>query len=136
MTTTDDIRHLGDRWSAAEVARDIATLESMVVDDFRLVGPYGFVLDREQWLDRYRNDELRTTALSWHDVDVRQYGDTVVAIGTQTQEAAYRGVPNDGDFRTTHVFVRLAGRWVIAGIQLSLTTPPGPPPGPPTGPPR
>lgn len=128
-TTTDAIHELGNRWVAAEVAGDTDALAAMVTDDFKLVGPYGFILDRDQWLDRYRSGDFTTTALTWHDVDVRDYGDAAVAIGTHTQEAAYRGMPNDGDFRTTHVFVRRDGRWQIAGIQLSLTTPPGPPPG-------
>jgi len=128
MTTTDEIQELGARWAEAEVAADITALEAMVTDDFRLVGPYGFVLDKAQWLDRYRSGDFTTTALRWHDVEVRAHGDTAVAIGTQTQEAAYRGVANDGDFRITQVFVREGGEWAIASTALSLTTPPGPPP--------
>ena len=129
MTATDEIRELGERWAAAEVAADTTTLESMVIDDFRLVGPFGFILDRQQWLDRYRSGDFTTTALTWHDVEIREYGDTAVSIGTQTQEAAYKGTPSNGDFRVGHVFVRRDGRWLIAGIQLSLTSPPGPPAG-------
>ena len=129
MTTTDEIRQLGERWAAAEVAADTTTLESMITDDFRLVGPFGFILDRQQWLDRYRSGDFTTTALTWHDVEIREYGDTAVSIGTQTQEAAYKGTPSNGDFRVGHVFVRRDGRWLIAGIQLSLTSPPGPPAG-------
>lgn len=102
-STTDAIHELGDRWVAAELAGDTATLAATVPDDFRLVGPYGFVLDKEQWLDRYRSGDFTTTALSWHDVDVRQHGDAAIAIGTHTQEAAYRGMPNDGNYRSTHV---------------------------------
>src|SRR5205085_2699273 len=34
--------------------------------------------------------------LDWHDVEVRDYGDGVVTIGTQTQEAAYQGAPSNG----------------------------------------
>ena len=127
-TTTDEIRQLGERWAAAEVAADTTTLESIVTDDFRLVGPFGFVLDRQQWLDRYDSGDFATTALTWHDVEIREYGDTAVSIGTQTQEAAYKGTPSNGDFRISHVFVRRDGEWLIAGIQLSLTSPPAPPP--------
>ena len=101
----------------------------MITDDFRLVGPFGFILDRQQWLDRYRSGDFTTTTLSWHDVEIREYGDTAVSIGTQTQEAAYKGTPSNGDFRVGHVFVRRDGRWLIAGVQLSSTSPPGPPAG-------
>ena len=123
MTTTDQIHDVGNRWVAAEIAGDAATLETLVTDDFRLVGPFGFVLDKGQWLDRYRSGDFVTTALSWHDVDVRQYGDTVVAIGTQTQEAAYKETPSNGDFRITHVFVHEGDAWVITTMQVSLTAP-------------
>jgi ketosteroid isomerase-like protein len=130
MTTTTDhqIRELGERWVAAEIAGDVTALDAMATDDFKLVGPFGFVLDKQQWLDRYRSGDFATTALSWHDVDVRQHGDTVITIGTQTQEAAYKETPSNGDFRITHVFVRADDGWAMASVQLSLTTPPGPPP--------
>ena len=125
-STADQIHELGARWVAAELAADISTLDGLVTDDFHLVGPYGFVLDKQQWLDRYRSGDFVTTAMTWHDVDVRDYRDAVVTIGTQSQEATYRGVPSNGDFRVTHVFVLADNRWAIAGMQLSPTsfTPP------------
>jgi ketosteroid isomerase-like protein len=129
-TTIEEIRELGERWAAAEVAGDTDTLGSIVADDFRLVGPFGFVLDRDQWLERYRSGDFTTTALTWHDVDVRDYGDAAIAIGTQTQEAAYKGTANNGDFRISHVFVRRHGSWAIAGMQLSLASPPPAAPAP------
>jgi ketosteroid isomerase-like protein len=127
-TDADQILDLGQRWAAAERDADAATLARIVTDDFRLVGPFGFVLDKQQWLDRYITGDFSTTSISWHDVDVRLYGDAAVTIGTQTQEAAYKGAPSNGDFRVSHVFVREGGEWSIAGMQLSLTAPPGPPP--------
>jgi ketosteroid isomerase-like protein len=121
-TTIEQIRDLGSRWVAAELAADVETLDAIATDDFHLVGPFGFVLDKAQWLDRYRSGDFTTSAMSWHDVDVRDYGHSVVTIGTQSQEAAYRGAPSNGDFRITHVFVRDGDRWSIAGMQLSPTT--------------
>jgi ketosteroid isomerase-like protein len=84
------------------------------------------VLDKDQWLDRYRSGDFSTTELSWHDAQIRDYGDTAVAIGTQTQKAAYKGSPSNGDFRISHVFIRRNERWTIAAMQLSLTSPPSP----------
>jgi ketosteroid isomerase-like protein len=121
-TTTDQIHELGARWVAAELDADIATLEALVTVDFHLVGPYGFVLDQHQWLDRYRSGDLVTTAMTWHDIDMRDYRDAVITIATQSQEATYRGMPSNGDFRITHVFVRADNRWKIAGMQLSPTS--------------
>lgn len=84
------------------------------------------MLDKEQWLDRYRTGDLASTAMTWREVDVRDYGDAAVTVATQSQEATYRGTPSNGDFRITHVFVRADDRRAIAGMQLSPTsfTPP------------
>jgi hypothetical protein len=92
-TTSEAIRELGERWLAAEVDADVDTLEKLITDDFGLVGPYGFVLDKEQWLDRYRSGDFTTSRLSWDDVALRDYGDSAITIGTQNQEAAYDGRP-------------------------------------------
>jgi SnoaL-like domain len=68
--------------------------------------------------------------MAWHDIDLRNYRDVVVTIATQSQEAAHKGMPSNGDFRITHVFVRADDRWAIAGMHLSPTSfsPPVPAP--------
>lgn len=123
---------LGRTWADAEVAKDLETLEAVAHPDLRLVGPLGFILDRQQWLDRYRSGQLDTTELIWDQVELRILGDTAISIGRQSQKVTFQGRPNDGDFRITHVFVRdRAARygWLIAGIQLSPIMQPGAPAG-------
>lgn len=119
MTTAQEILDLGERWAAAERGGDAETLDRLAVPDFTLVGPFGFVLTKEQWLDRYRAGDLVTSELDWTDVAVRDYGTAAVAVGVHAQRAAYRGTPADGRFRATHVLVRDGGEWRLAGIHLS-----------------
>ena len=127
MTSTDtEIRELEARWAAAETAGDTATLADLTVDDFTLVGPLGFVLDRDQWLRRYEGGGLVTHQLDWTDLRVRDYGDTAVVIGLHTQKASFNGNPADGSFRATHVAVRRDGRWRLAGQHLSPVGAPPP----------
>jgi ketosteroid isomerase-like protein len=119
-TSTDEqVRDLGRRWADAERRGDVEALEAMTTSDFTLVGPRGFVLDRQQWLDRYRTGALVTRSLIWDEVQVRDYGSAAVAIGRHTQEAAYQGHPSDGSFRATHVAVLQDGHWLLAGVHLS-----------------
>lgn len=122
MSTTE-ITELGRRW-AAEEHGDTATLDELAVDDFTLVGPLGFVLDKTQWLDRYRSGNFVTDELRWHDVTIRRYGDAAVAVGIQDQRAAYQGRRSDGRFRVTQVLVRDDDRWRLAGLHLSPIAPP------------
>ncbi len=119
MSTDDDIRRLDQRWADAEQRGDVDTLAELVSDDFVLVGPLGFVLNRQQWLERYRTGDLVTKSLEWHDTDIRDYGDCAIIVGVHTQKAEYRGNRVDGEFRSTHIAVRRDGQWRLAGIQLS-----------------
>ena len=125
-STDETIRELGRRWSAAEQRGDTDALNAMSTDDFTLVGPLGFILDKQQWLDRYRTGAFVTRSLGWEEVSVRDYGDAAVAVGHHTQQAEYQGQPADGSFRATHVMVRRGGQWLLAGQHLSPIG--GPPP--------
>ena len=118
-TDITDIRDLENAWAAAEQAGDSAALDALTAPGFQLVGPLGFVLDKQQWGQRYRSGDLRTTTLEWAIESVRVYGDAAVTIGTHTQTGDYRGRPIDGAFRSTHVAARRGGRWQLASIHLS-----------------
>lgn len=128
MTTTTDeqVRDLGARWVAAEEQGDVAALDDLSTEDFTMVGPVGFVLDRDQWLRRYHTGDLVTRRLSWDELTVRDYSDTAVVVGVHIQQATFQDNPVDGRFRGTHVAVRRHGRWLLAGIHLSPIG--GPPP--------
>ena len=116
------------RWADAESRSDADALDALMTDDFLLIGPRGFVLDRQQSLDRYRSGALRTEAFAWSEVSAREYGSTaVVAVGVVTQRASYQGQDASGRFRVTQIAVRQDGRWRCAGLQFSGPIPDLPP---------
>jgi len=120
-----ELEEFGKRWAEAEVAQDLGVLDAMAHQDFLLVGPLGFILDKAQWLERYSSGAFVTSALDWRDTTVRLFGDCAIVIGVHDQEAAYRGQPNNGRFRATHILMREGGRWQLVGMHLStIATPP------------
>lgn len=121
-TPTTPLQELADldrTLTRAEIDGDTATLDSLATDDFMLVGPVGFVLDKQQWLDRYRAGGLRTSTLAFEDAVTRVRGDCAIRIGRHVQEAEFQGRPVNGEFRATHIAVRDGGRWRLAGVHLS-----------------
>jgi hypothetical protein len=116
LDTFDDILA---RWIEAEAHGDAASLEALLDVDFRGDGPRGYVLTKQEWLDRYRDGELVNTAFDWEDMVVRAHGDTVFVRGIQRQKAQYRGEDCSGRFLATLVGVRQDGRWVLVNLQLS-----------------
>jgi hypothetical protein len=114
-------------WSDAEARGDAAALDALLAADFRGDGPLGFVLDKEQWLDRHRRGALKAEAFVWVAGDLRVGNQTAVVIGVQFQVARYRGHDCSGASSCTLVAVRREGRWTIVNLQL------GHPPGPDLG---
>lgn len=122
----DPLHDLDRHWIEAETGGDTTTLDGLATDDFTLVGPAGFVLSKQQWLDRYRHGDLRTRALQFKAAATRSYSDTAVTIGRQVQQADYRGHPVNGQFRVTRVAVRDSSGWRLAGLHISPIADPSP----------
>ena len=121
-----EVLRLADAWTAAELRGDTAFLETLLADDFIGIGPLGFMLSKQEWLARHRSGDLKYEAFSLDEVKVRVYNDAAILIGRQVQNAAYRGNPIQGQFRTTLVFVQQLEQWRLAGLQLStIGQPPG-----------
>jgi ketosteroid isomerase-like protein len=116
---TDQVLELGQRWAAAERAADADALQPLLADDFLLVGPLGFMLDKTQYLGSRRSGDLRHDSLEWADVRVRVYGDAAVAVGAQTQRSTYQGADASGRFRVTQIAVRRGERWTVVGLHYS-----------------
>ena len=133
MTTQDDqpIIDLHKRWSEAELAGDAATIATLLDDEFVGVGPLGFTLTKQDWIQRHASGDLKYQEISTDDVSVRRFGDAAIIIAAQTQQATYKGNPVPGSkIRITQVAVRRGDTWLLAGLHIS---PMGPPPGPPPG---
>ena len=117
MTATDDILDLVDTWAAAEERNDPERLDRLLADDFVGVGPLGFVLTREQWLERFGNG-LENRAFKVEDPQVHDHGSAAVVVGVDAQETSFRGGDNSGRFRLTLVAVRPADRWQVASVHI------------------
>jgi ketosteroid isomerase-like protein len=116
---SDQVLELGRQWANAERAGDADALAPLLADDFLLVGPLGFMLDKTQYLGSRRTGDLRHESLVWDDVRVRAYDNAAVAVGAQTQRTTYQGRDASGRFRVTQVAIRRGDRWILAGLHYS-----------------
>ena len=116
---TDQVLELGQHWANAERAGDANALEPLLADDFLLVGPLGFMLDKTQYLGSRRSGDLKHESLVWDDVRLRAYDNAAVAVGSLKQRTTYQGRDASGRFRVTQVAVRHGDRWTIVGLHYS-----------------
>jgi ketosteroid isomerase-like protein len=129
--STDQIEQLLRRLADAQQRADDEALASLLSDDFKLVGPLGFVVPKQQWLEQFRSGALQISALDWDELDVRTHSQSqiAIAIGRLKQRAAYAGRPADGTFRVTVIALRADDRWLIAGLHYSPVAAPPVAPG-------
>ena len=121
-----EVLRLADAWIAAELRGDTAFFDRTLSDDFIGIGPLGFMLSKQEWLARHRSGDLKYESFGLNERKVRVYNDAAILTGRQVQNAAYRGNPMPGQFRTTLVFVQQQGQWRLASLQLStIGQPPG-----------
>jgi ketosteroid isomerase-like protein len=98
---------------------DVSTLERVLADDFVGVGPRGFMLNKEEWIQRYKSGELKHQSFKFDDVKTRLYTDAAVLVGLERAKGTYQGHELQGDLRATLVMTKQQERWRIVGIHLS-----------------
>jgi hypothetical protein len=108
---------------AAELRGNTTFLGRALADDFVGAGPRGFVLNKEEWLERHGSGKLRYESFGLDEVEVRPYGDAAVTVCRQAAAGVYEDENGRYDineqFRATLVFVRQQERWLLAGLHLS-----------------
>lgn len=118
---TEAVLDISGRWAAAERYGDTEMLAVLLTDDFVGVGPRGFTLTKQGWMDRHSSGALRHEEFSWGNVQVRLYGDAAIAVGVTESKGSWAGQPITSKARVTQVFVRANGSWAIAGMHMSPT---------------
>lgn len=131
MSTESDIEEFLAEWTAAEQSGDAAGLDKLLADDFTGVGPLGFTLSKQDWLDRHAAGDLKYRTFELADTSVRRYGDAAVVIAKQSAAGAYRGHEVPGDLRVTLVVTEASGSRQLASSHMSfIAGTPGAPPVP------
>jgi ketosteroid isomerase-like protein len=127
MTAQDGVLDLVQRWAAAEQDNDAGRLDGLLAGGFAGVGPFGFILTRDQWLARFTNG-LVNRSFAVTDLQVRDFGTAAVGIGVLAQETSWQGTDNSGRFRVTLVAVQAGEGWQLAHVHIGpLQAPPGRP---------
>ncbi len=117
--TIEDVKRLAKEWAASERRGDTAFMQRTLADDFVGIGPRGFMLAKNEWLQRFTSGALKYEYLEWDEANVRVYGDAALVTGRERQKVNYQGQPMESELRTTLAFVKQQGRWLLAGLQLS-----------------
>jgi hypothetical protein len=116
--TDEDVLDLVRGWAAAEQDNDSTRLDRLLAPEFVGVGAAGFVLNREEWLERFDNG-LRNRTFVVEQPQVHRYGPaTAVVVGVDAQETSFGDRDVSGRFRLTLTAVRPAADWLVGAVHI------------------
>jgi ketosteroid isomerase-like protein len=120
MTVDAALKDNESRWEAAIGRHDIATIESMVADDFAGVNFDGKVMSRSGVIAEARKDRDTYKSAVNEKLAVHTYGPNVaVVVGTAHEKGTDKdGKPFDRKYRFTDTWVARGGHWQCVASQL------------------
>jgi hypothetical protein len=115
-STEDKLIQLDRAWTFAELKGDKKTAASMVADDYVGTTQAGFIEDKTKYLSEIA---VNADMVRSDDYKVRIFGNTAI----MTHRATVEGVRNI-QIRSTHVWMKRGGKWLIVAHHGSRIVPP------------
>jgi hypothetical protein len=113
----EEIRKLQEEFDRAELDADADALDRLLADDFRSIGPKGFVLDKAQWIGRH--ERFKYHRLDTSDMEIRSYPRAAIVRNIQRNDATHGDDHVQLAVRVSQTWVQLDDGWRLAGIQFS-----------------
>lgn len=126
MNDSNSIEIFIQSWAKAEEEGDTGMLEKILSDDFLAVGPFGFLLNKSEWIERLTSKKLQYEKFAVDEVTTRFFDNIAVVIAKQTQIGTYEGNPIPGALRITLILHKVQDDWQMVGQHISLGRPPMP----------
>ena len=115
---------LQDTVNTALLRSDGRTLDDLVSPTAAIIGPRGFMISRDEWIDVHQSADYRQVRLETLEATVHAYDSAVIHCDVMDSECLYQGQTITGRFRVTHVWVTDHQRWQLAAVQYTaLQTP-------------
>jgi|SRR5215213_1666889 len=113
--TTQTIMQLENSFNDAMVKADVATLEKLLADDWR-INLDANLINRSQYLDWLKTN-TPYTSIKDHDVEVRLHDSAIVVSGISTR--GLKGGTATRELRFTRVYAKSANGWQLVAMHFT-----------------
>ena len=114
-----ELTKIKQRWSEAEMNRDIPYLDQLWADDAEFGTALGTVVNKQQLIELIKGTDRKIDELHSDDIHVRLYGNTAIMTDHTTMRGLYKGAPFGGDYRYIRIFVKQGGKWRVELVQAT-----------------
>jgi len=115
----ETVRELQDKVNAALLASDGQVLQDLVAPNALIIGPKGFIIDRDTWIDVHEGSDYQQVRLEPTETGVHEYENVGIRFDVVDSECKFKGETITGKFRVTQVWVNDHKRWKLASVQYT-----------------
>lgn len=106
-----ELIQLQNEWATARIRGDVAFLEKLYANEFRITAMNGSVVERAADIAVFATRDMKPERIEDDNMQVLLYDQVAVVTGREHVKGTYKGNPGDFILRFTNVFVRRDGRW-------------------------
>src|SRR5438128_1252223 len=118
-----ELHGLSERWYRAWLAKDAATVDRLMAEDYLYIAPSGLVLDRQAILAIVRSPSYQLDHCTRTEIVVRAVGHEAAVVRHRCQAAgSFEGTSFMDDHRCAIVWEKHAGEWRIVMEQCSFSS--------------
>ena len=115
----EEIQDLEERWRTATLASDMASIDTMLADDYVGISWNGQVNTKSTQLDRIRTRSLAITGMQIYDTRIKLLGQVAIVTAEAEVNGTNDNVPIQGNYRYTRVYQHLPSGWKITNFEAT-----------------
>ena len=119
-TVSSKILGFENKWNAAYKRGDIATMESLLADDFIITVEDGSTLSKSGYIAHNGDSTVHVEVTEMSDLKVRMHGNIVVVTGAYHEKGLSKGKSYEYRDRFTDVWMNINGTWQVIASHYSI----------------
>ena len=119
-TASSKIVAFENKWNAAYKRGDVATMESLLADDFIITVEDGSTFSKSGYIAHNGDSTLHVEITEMSGLNVRMHGNAAVVTGAYHEKGISKGKPYEYRDRFTDVWMNKNGRWQVIASHYSI----------------
>jgi ketosteroid isomerase-like protein len=111
---------LENKWNDAYKSGDVATMESLLAEDFIITVEDGTTFSKSGYLAHTAAAELRVQISQMTDLRVRMHGNIAIVTGAYHEKGTTKRVPYESRDRFTDVWMKMDRGWQVIAAHYSV----------------
>ncbi len=108
------------QWNAAYKRGDVATMNSLLADDFIITVEDGSTFSKPGYIAHNGDSSVHVETSDMSDLRVRMHGKVAVVTGAYHEKGTTKGKPYEYRDRFTDVWMDINGRWQVIASHYSI----------------